>query len=76
MSDTLFCDHCGRAIPRGTSFYKYEYNQQSFCCKKCFNDHLWHGKDETCYCDRVNPDYPLSYSDLYDYYLNFQNSRG
>lgn len=81
--DKLICVHCNAEIQRGKSFYKHL--GEVFCCKKCFNDHLWGGRDEVYYCDEVVPFYidprrkePVyleSYNDLYDYYLMLQTSR-
>lgn len=65
--DCLVCKHCNSKIQRGKSFYKYI--DEVFCCKKCFNDYLWNGKDEVCYCDEVRNSYEDVYNMEYDYYL-------
>ena len=68
--DCLVCDHCNAEIQKGKSFYKYL--GEVFCCKKCFNDHLWHGRDESRYCDEVRPVYMDSYNIEYNYYCKLQ----
>ena len=67
----LICNHCDAEIQRGKSFYKYL--DEVFCCKKCFNDHLWNGRDESSYCDEVGPDYMNAYNYIYDYYFKLQS---
>lgn len=73
----LICDHCGSEIQKGKPFYKY--SEEAFCCKKCFNDHLWGGRDEVYYTDMVSPVhindhvYIDAYNDMYDYYCILQS---
>lgn len=67
----LICKHCGAEIQRGKSFYKHL--GEVFCCKKCFNDHLWHGRDEVYYCDEVDSTYIDCYNMEYDYYYMLQS---
>ena len=69
--NNLICDHCNSVIQNGKSFYKHL--GEVFCCKKCFNDHLWGGRDESCYCDEVRPVYMDVYNDEYKYYCKLQS---